>query len=315
MKTYRLTLTPKTAFGTPLSGETLFGTICWAIVRKFGIDRLKDLLIDYENGSPFAVVSDAFPSGYVPLPTLPNSFWQMPETVNRKYLKKKNWVAVLDLKHPVCEWRNLAKTDEELAADKGARFKAEAVALHNTINRSTGCTGEGEFAPHMQREFWYNRAVSMDIYVVLDETRCSADELMQWVQYVGMVGYGRDASCGLGKFEILKAPQEIEERPASTCFMTLASAVLNGISGVVPEKSFYRARTHFGRHGAELAVGGMPFKKPILLAQSGAVVTLESAQSVRFLGRGLVGVSSAYPETVHQGYSPVLALSEMENNK
>ncbi len=75
MTTVRLTLQPASAFGTPLLGEILFGQMCWAFVRLYGEERLADLLEGYVDGRPFAVLSDAFPSGHVPLPTLPNYLW------------------------------------------------------------------------------------------------------------------------------------------------------------------------------------------------------------------------------------------------
>lgn len=63
MTTVRLTLQPASAFGTPLLGEILFGQMCWAFVRLYGEERLADLLEGYVDGRPFAVLSDAFPSG------------------------------------------------------------------------------------------------------------------------------------------------------------------------------------------------------------------------------------------------------------
>ena len=103
MTTVRLTLQPASAFGTPLLGEILFGQMCWAFVRLYGEERLADLLEGYVDGRPFAVLSDAFPSGHVPLPTLPNYLWQDPASADMKYLKKKvhlgsPWNAALTFK-------------------------------------------------------------------------------------------------------------------------------------------------------------------------------------------------------------------------
>ena len=44
MKTYRLTLRPLTAFGTPLAGDTLFGQLCWALRHRLGNAALTRLL-------------------------------------------------------------------------------------------------------------------------------------------------------------------------------------------------------------------------------------------------------------------------------
>ena len=61
MQTYRLTLQPLSALGTPLAGDTLFGQLCWTLRHQLGNDALTALLAGYTQGQPFAVVSDALP--------------------------------------------------------------------------------------------------------------------------------------------------------------------------------------------------------------------------------------------------------------
>lgn len=306
MNSYRLKLHPKTAFGTPLLGETLFGSLCWGVVHAFGEDRLNTLLEGYTEGHPFCVISDAFPSGFIPLPTLPQCYWKTSETDDRKYLKKKAWFSVDNLDKPVVDWRNLAKTDDELLENSGA-LKVEAQTSHNTINRATQTTGEGMFAPYEQRQIWLNPLIDLDVYVVLDEERFSLEELVSVLQSIGLTGFGKDASIGLGKYEIEGNPEKVHLGKASSCTaLTLASSSLGQIKGLVAGETFYRVKTHFGRHGAEFAIGGLPFKKPILLAQAGALLTLKEECASKFLGEGLTGISSQCPKAVHQGYSPVI---------
>ena len=54
MTVLRLTLRPATPFGTPLVGETLFGQLCWAMLRLGGRERLEALLEGYLDGRPYA---------------------------------------------------------------------------------------------------------------------------------------------------------------------------------------------------------------------------------------------------------------------
>lgn len=320
MKTYRMRLVPKTAFGTPFLGETLFGCLCWALRRKSGNERLSQLLTGYTEGRPFAVVSDAFPTGFVPLPALPDVYWAASPDDDRKYLKKKTWVRTDALNTPVSLWRNCAMTDAEIARnlsdkcpDEGAGLIAKIIAVHNTINRQTLTTGTGPFAPYEQQQIWFNPALTLDVYVVIDEDRISLEEIVSALADVGTLGFGRDASVGLGKFELTGTPTEMRVREPSTSCMALSSVVLSGLTEIVSEKTFYRVKTHFGRHGSELVVRGQPFKKPILLAQSGAVITFKNLSSELFVGKGLDGLSTVLPETVHQGYAPVLSLPEEGN--
>ena len=86
MNSFRLTLHPRSAFGTPLAGDTLFGQLCWALRHLLGNTRLNTLLDGYTNGQPFAVISDALPKRFLPLPILPSSF--LPKT--EVYLQSLN---------------------------------------------------------------------------------------------------------------------------------------------------------------------------------------------------------------------------------
>ena len=95
MQTYRFSLRPLSAFGTPLAGDTLFGQLCWTLRRQMGNSRLVELLEGYTNAQPFAVVADALPRGYVPLPNVPSDLWQATESsvsADRKSLKKRKWL-------------------------------------------------------------------------------------------------------------------------------------------------------------------------------------------------------------------------------
>ena len=71
--------------------------------------------------------------------------------------------------------------------------------------------------------------------------------------------------------------------------------------------------TRFGRHGNELALAGKPFKTPVLLAASGAVLTPSGRFTVPpFVGQGLGGagqLSKAETATVQQGYAPVAPIA------
>ena len=73
MTTYRATLKLHTAFGTPLAGDTLFGQLCWTAREHLGEAELERLLKGYTSDNPWLVVSDGFPSGYLPKPNVPAS--------------------------------------------------------------------------------------------------------------------------------------------------------------------------------------------------------------------------------------------------
>lgn len=315
MQTYRLTLEPATAFGTPLAGDTLFGQLCWALRYRLGNDRLNELLAGYTQGRPFAVVSDAFPQGFLPLPSLPSAFWRKSD-VDRKVLKKKRWIAIDDTEAPFTQWQSLAFSDSEAAESitrKNMPLHSEHAQAHNSINRRTGTTGEGQFAPYTQPQVWFAPGMSFDIYVALDERRLTLPDLRAALGDIGETGYGRDASIGLGKFrlpgEAAPDPFAPGQRPEpANAWLTLGPCAPQGL-GFCRERSHYQPLTRFGRHGDIAMHTGNPFKRPILMTRSGSVFWPEAlVPGTPFIGQGIGEISASRPETVAQGYAPVVGI-------
>jgi len=211
----------------------------------------------------------------------------------------------------------LARTDTEAAQSvvKDAKALCESQAQpHNSIDRSTATTGEGRFAPYSLSQLWFHPGMQLDIYAVLDENRISTAELAAALTDIGKSGYGRDASIGLGKFRIVgdaeKKPLPCIANPDA--FLTLAPCAPQGL-GFDAARSFYQVMTRFGRHGVDALSSGNPFKRPVLLAKTGGVfVPKDGACNAAFIGQGLGNVSTSLPETVAQGYAPVIGI-RMEN--
>jgi CRISPR-associated protein Csm4 len=316
MQTHRFTLRPLSAFGTPLAGDTLFGQLCWTLRHQLGNVRLNELLHGYTSGQPFAVLSDALPAGHVPLPNVPSEGWQKSTTADapdRKALKKKKWLPLGDLAKPFVQWQSLAKSDAEVAPN--AATPIERAQPHNTINRQTGTTGEGQFAPYAMPQIWFHPAMQFDLYVVLDVARLSLVELTATLDYIGKVGFGRDASIGLGKFELQgdATPASWTTAANANSYLTLGPCAPQGL-GFCPVRSTYQVATRFGRHGDAAVRSGQPFKRPVLLTKAGGVFWPEAPTAdCLFIGQGLGGannpVSLAMPETVQQGYAPIIAIT------
>lgn len=312
MQTYRIRLQAKTAFGTPLVGDTLFGQCCWTLRHQLGEERLNALLQDYCAGKPFLVLSDAFPAGYVPLPTLPSRYWQITDDADRKVLKKKRWLTLAELTQPLALWQGCAVSDSLAPAKDGkANFSQQRPQPHNSINRMTGTTGNGQFAPYQMMQTWFQPDQAFDLYAVLDEARLTLVELQAALCMIGATGYGRDASIGLGKFTLPEQSLTHQHQwqthsPASTRhWLTLAPCAPQGLE-LDGGTSYYQVHTRFGRHGDAAALGANPFKQPLLMARTGAVLTEQQAGSRQFIGQGIAGVSLSHPNAVHQGYAPVV---------
>lgn len=295
-------LTLRAPLGTPLAGDTLFGQLCWAVREAHGAAELDRLLDGYPQGEPWLVVGDGFPVGHLPRPTVPPA---QADPEKRKAAKGRRWIAHADAANPLPELLTAAKNDEEVFGRKRAPVAARA--HHNTLNRLTGTTGTGEFAPYTLAQIHYAADQCMDVWCVLDETRCPPERLRDLFAAVGASGFGRDASIGLGKFEVGAPDPTVPPAPTfAQAYWTLGPCAPQG-QGFDGDRSFWRVLTRFGRHGNTLALSANPFKHPVLLAATGAVFVPAGEFTPRlFVGQGLTGVSSSAPETVHQGYAPVL---------
>jgi CRISPR-associated protein Csm4 len=316
MKSYQLTLTLQSAFATPLKGDALFGQLCWAIRNRLGEDALTDCLAGYTNAHPFAVVSDAFPEGYFPLPKLPSCFYQLPEDQDRKAIKKRTWLPEAAFQQPIRQWLNLAVNAKALVtvteSKHATQLSEKHPKAHNTINRQTNTTGDGGFAPYSVEPEWFVPGLRWAIYVLLDTDRLSVEDCRQCLDDIGLFGFGKDASIGLGKFiiddfQVYALPSQAN---ANAC-LTLAPCAPQGL-GFESQHSYYQLFTRFGRHG-DIAVHqeGKPFKNPVLLAQTAAVFSTPPPK-FGFIGQGIGGngeLSKTLHATIHQGYAPVLAIN------
>lgn len=310
MQTFKLTIELKSAFATPLKGDTLFGQLCWAIRHRFGEPFLNSCLEGYADQQPFAVVSDAFPDGYVPLPKLPGAYYLEIPNADRKAIKKRCWLLLADIQSPLEQWLMLAKTAGEIAGT-ATSLSQKHPQPHNSINRQTNTTGEG-FAPYSIEQEWFSTGVDWSIYLLLETERLTEQQCRQCLEDIGSFGFGRDASIGLGKFAVkqLERTDLPGQANANSC-LTLAPCAPQRL-GFDSQYSYYQLFTRFGRHG-DLAVHqeGKPFKNPVLLAQTAAIFHTPPTES-GFVGQGIGGngkLSKTLPATVHQGYAPVVAVN------
>ncbi len=312
---HRATLALHGPFGTPLAGDTLFGHLCWALREAAGEAELTRRLAGYRHGQPWLVVSDGFPAGHLPKPTLPQHYLPAPDDDRqaRKEIKAQRWVPVGQAAAPLRALLAAAVDDQAAFAGHPPQH---APRTRNTLDRLSGTTGTGDFAPYTLPQTWYCGNQSIDLYLVLDDERLSADEATRLLQAVGSSGYGRDAGVGLGKFTLARLqPSGFPSPAGANACWTLAPCAPQG-QHFDGERSYWRVLTRFGRHGNILALAGRPFKTPLLLAAAGAVFSPSGRlPAAPFVGQGIGGdrgLSNADVATVHQGYAPFVPLA-LEN--
>ncbi len=314
MRSLCVTLTPLSAFGGPIKGDTLFGHLCWAVRNRHGEARLQDLLAGYTQGQPFAVCGDALPQGHLPRPAWPLHRYRISGDQDRKAVKRLRWLPLAAVQQPLPQWLDACQSDSQLLAALGRPGTAlthRHAQPHNSIDRRSGTTGGAAFAPYSLPQYWHAAGLRLDVWLLVDPDRLTVAELQVLLNDIGRAGHGRDASIGLGKFAV----DDLAERPLprqanATAGLTLAPCAPQGL-GYDPDHSFYEPFTRFGRHGDLAVLGGRPFKAPVLLAQTGALLTPPALPTTGFIGQGLGGdgsLSNALAATVQQGYAPFVGV-------
>jgi CRISPR-associated protein Csm4 len=307
MKTFKFTLKPLSPLGTPLAGDTLFGHICWAIRERGGEGELGHLLTEYTAGHPFLVVSDGFPAGFVPRPTAPDFELGLAiDPSRRKRARTHRWLPAEAAGQPVKRWMEQLTESDVLKS---------AVVTQNTINRLTGTTGPDQFAPRQVERISFSENARLDVYAAVDQQRLSEAVLQSLFEDIGLHGYGRDATAGLGKFAVI-AQGQMPPTEQSQYWLTLAPCAPDP-SSLDPRGCFYLPLTRFGRHGNLAVTLGKPFKSPVLMMATGALLRSREPARWAFHGQGIGGknapVSAVIPDTVHQGYAPVIPLRVEES--
>lgn len=318
---YRISLRPLTAFATPLRGDTLFGQCAWFLRQARGESFLRDCLVGYREGHPFLVLSDAFPQGYLPRPCVPLHLlgFDLSRQEMRKQIKGRRWLPVSALHQPMVQWHHHLCHSAELAAalQRPGQCDADPVwtqlwlespRTHNSLNRMSNTTGKGEgFAPYDRNLRWYHPGLVLDIYAVID-ARLSAADLHLLLESMGQFGYGKEASSGLGKFEVVGCdPWLAPAQPTANTWLTLAPCAPQQGDWRVQD-CYYEVHVRFGRHGVQAAQSVQtPWKNPVMMADSAAILTpARYTAETYFVGQGIDGISLKLPDTVHQGYSPVV---------
>ncbi|MBN2107098.1 MAG: hypothetical protein JW832_06690 [Deltaproteobacteria bacterium] len=336
MQVYEITLQPLTGFGTPLKGDTIFGHFCWQLAYDASLcaKPLTEALKAYAE-KPFAVFSSAYPrfidsKGVVyalRTPVLPlESLFVMPEDKGERLAKRKDYKKLRWMLYPegsrIDLFKSMAFESDEglfekfctgappetrrtLKSTRSTRLAEEFTQSHNTINRMTGTTGEGGFAPYAVDQIMFAPGVELVLFASIDNTVISREQLTTGLQRIGESGFGRDASTGLGRFRLC------EVRQADLTAMGSSSPnACYTLGPCVPKKGafgnmFFLPFTRFGRHGDMLAKSSNPFKTPVIMADEAAILTPadRSVFDRPYIGTAVRNISKAEPATVTQGYS------------
>ena len=234
---------------------TLLGHLFWWYRYTHGREALEELLERFRQEPPLRL-SSVYPEGWLPRPKLPPV--QVEETTLRKALKSLSLVR-LDT------FQALAERGEEALLEapevQGKARPPEMRRLRRTrvgVDRAAGTARPGVL---FTQEYLFPDPRTPYALYVLGEAPFDLGEALA---FVGEMGYGGQASLGLGRFRV-EGPFAVElpEAKEPNAYATLAP-------GPLEEALYYEVEPYWGRLGGAY-VGARPFKRPYLRAKEGSV--------------------------------------------
>jgi CRISPR-associated protein Csm4 len=335
LELHEIIVRPESAFGTPLRGDTIFGHFCWQVAYDPGLVRngLDEQISRYAE-TPFVVFSSAFlrleSAGKVlyalKRPDLPLS-WLFPSHEKPRSLfvremkenKKRKWMLIgpelqittlgarclldSELMDEACK-----SADAETSWTSSQQLLLPSRRFHNTINRLSGTTGSREFAPYTQDVYYYGKGLTLVIFVLLDPAVTTIEAVKTGLTRMGLVGFGKDASIGLGRFSVVGSRHlPLPDHRDCTGMYCTAPCVPKHDSF---HEAYFLPFVRFGKHGDAEARSHNPFKNPVIMADEGAVFIPKEREAFSrpYWGRAVMDVSLSMPNAVVQGYSPWLPI-------
>jgi len=283
MKLIKVKITPHSSFVTFPKGDTIFGHFAYHSFLKG-----ETLFSDYaKEREPKIIFSDILPDGYLYKPTLALSAFGVDES-EKKEFRKKSWITIDALQKG------------ELLKAQELKFYKTDIRTRNSLNRVTFSTGGEGFDPFSLEEISFLHQPV--IYVLFDENSFSQEEILERLNLIGKVGFGRKGSIGKGHFraEIDEDFKSFDEVESDYC-LTLSPTILHKSKDII-EKAYYNTFNRFGKYHSS----STPFKKPLLMADSGAVIKLkEKKEKKEFIG-GAIDNGMGGKQSLIQGYSIVV---------
>jgi len=279
MKLLRYKITPKSSFISFPKADMIFGQFASMLFLQ------KDTTLEkYLEEEPKIIFSDFIPDKYTMKPSLPLSFFGV-EDSDKKVFRKKQFISLEKLQ------------DGKLKECEIVEFTQIKTVIKNSINRKTFSTDDsGVFAPYGIEEI--NFLKEPNLYVLYDENSFSSKQITLLLKNMGRVGFGKKNSIGKGQFTVaLDKNFKGFNNFKTSYYMTLSPSLLNNKKDNI-EKAYYDTFNRFGKHSNS----NIPFKKPLLMAQSGAVVKMNEKK--QYIGKA---INNGYENiSFVQGYSIVV---------
>ena len=203
MKLQSIKIRPRSPWRTPWQADTLVGVLCTTCARCFGIDVLREKVIDpMRAGTPPFVLSDAFPSDLLPIPHALRLL-ELPQGADAKAVKRAKWIAVDDFRKACLG--EVPPIDAYLPDPVHCE-----VSRHNSLSRdSGGSLDEGGLFARPDTML----AASVDTLTLYFRAidKSSTELLLDLLHELSLTGFGADIATGRGQFDIEGDPVGVEK--------------------------------------------------------------------------------------------------------
>ena len=306
MKSLKIYIKPLSSFKTKFHSDTLFGQFCWIYGYIYGFDNLREIIENIDRDY-FIAFSDGFIHDLLPRPLIKPHSFEDDKLKNAKEYKRTEFVSAefliesrknLDDKSIFEFCRNTKTKNEEISNTVNI--------LKNSVNRLTGTTSEGQL--YNSEETYFNDNIKIAIYMKYNEHIISKDEVLNIINQIGVLGFGKDASTGKGKFEIdggnssiIDEPEELKFFDGANAFMSLSHGIPGTYNGEPDCKLNYgKIITKFPKHGGFLA-NDNPFKNPFIVHKPGSTFLINDSNGIKEIYGTVLNNLSRHGENHVQG--------------
>ncbi|MCD4734623.1 MAG: hypothetical protein K8R53_01145 [Bacteroidales bacterium] len=302
MKTFRIKLKLRGSYLTPWQADTIFGNLCWIVLRQEGISSLTEFLDLYRgvNANPPFIISNAYPLDLLPKPLNAINVYlkfNSPNMSDLKELKKIKYVN-LDTFNKIRNSKDFKFTNSKVSLKK-------FTTVHTAINRLSNTALEGalfelhEYLPVIEDDVKPKEVEYLSIYLMIKTDW--EEKVNELFQQLSLIGYGKRKSIGKGAFKVISLDEfdgftDIED---ANGFVSLSNFVPAEND---PTEGLYHTFIKYGKMGEEFALGGNPFKKPLLMFEAGSVFK-SSEPPKNFYGKMIDNISYSKDDVKHYAFS------------
>jgi len=282
----KLKLKLKSGLLSGLQSDTIYGHFCWRLKEQLGENKLAEFLQCYHEEKPIFTLSNGllekndvifFSKPYydTPLNIESNSKKERIE----KFLKHKK---IKTKKVITLEQLNLFLTGDTI--DYEASFERTEIKnlripklkqdlrISVEIDRSTFSHKEGQLFSY--NPFYVDDEEEQTFFIVLikilDDEKFKSFQCEEILKSVFETGFGKKKSSGYGQFEVLELTDYngFKEPKETNGFLALGNYLPSANDKI--EDGYYEYNVKYGRLGESFSQGTNPFKRPIILFQSGS---------------------------------------------